>query len=86
MPGNSLRIADDGELLVRGGVVFSGYWRNEQATTEAFTDGWFKTGDLGAVDEDGFLTITAARKKLSSPRAVKMSPPLCWKTSCGPTH
>jgi long-chain acyl-CoA synthetase len=64
VPGNSLRIADDGELLVRGGVVFSGYWRNEQATAEAFTDSWFKTGDLGAIDEDGFLTITGRKKEI----------------------
>ena len=64
VPGNSMRIADDGELLVRGGVVFSGYWRNEQATDEAFTDGWFRTGDLGAVDEEGFLTITGRKKEL----------------------
>ena len=64
VPGNSMRIADDGELLVRGGVVFSGYWRNEQATDEAFADGWFKTGDLGAVDEDGFLTITGRKKEI----------------------
>ena len=64
VPGNSLRIADDKELLVRGGVVFSGYWRNEQATAEAFTDGWFKTGDLGAVDEDGFVTITGRKKEI----------------------
>jgi long-chain acyl-CoA synthetase len=64
VPGNSMRIADDKELLVRGGVVFSGYWRNEQATDEAFTDGWFKTGDLGAVDEDGFLTITGRKKEI----------------------
>ncbi len=64
VPGNSMRIADDKELLVRGGVVFGGYWRNEQATEEAFTDGWFRTGDLGAVDDDGFLTITGRKKEL----------------------
>ncbi|BBU22372.1 AMP-dependent synthetase/ligase [Mycobacterium xenopi] len=64
LPGNSMRIADDNELLVRGGVVFGGYWHNEQATAESFTDGWFKTGDLGAVDEDGFLTITGRKKEI----------------------
>jgi long-chain acyl-CoA synthetase len=64
LPGNSMRIADDGELLVRGGVVFTGYWRNEQATDDAFTDGWFKTGDLGVLDEDGFLKITGRKKEI----------------------
>jgi long-chain acyl-CoA synthetase len=64
VPGNSMRIAEDGELLVRGGVVFSGYWRNEQATEDAFTDGWFRTGDLGALDEDGFLKITGRKKEI----------------------
>jgi long-chain acyl-CoA synthetase len=64
VPGNSLRIAADGELLVRGGVVFSGYWHNEQASQDAFADGWLKTGDLGAVDEDGFLTITGRKKEI----------------------
>ena len=64
LPGNSIRIADDGELLLRGGVVFAGYWHNDQATSEAFQDGWFKTGDLGAVDEQGFLTITGRKKEI----------------------
>jgi long-chain acyl-CoA synthetase len=64
LPGNSMRIADDGELLVRGGVVFHGYWHNEQATNEAIDGGWFKTGDLGAVDDEGFLTITGRKKEI----------------------
>ena len=64
LPGNSIRIADDGELLLRGGVVFHGYWHNDQATSESFEDGWFKTGDLGAVDEAGFLTITGRKKEI----------------------
>jgi long-chain acyl-CoA synthetase len=64
LAGNSMRIADDGELLVRGGVVFDRYWRSEQATAEAFADGWFKTGDLGAVDKEGYLTITGRKKEI----------------------
>lgn len=64
LPGNSLKIAEDKELLVRGGVVFGGYWKNDQATDDAFTDGWFHTGDLGSVDEDGFLSITGRKKEL----------------------
>lgn len=64
LPGNSMRLADDDELLLRGGVVFDGYWRNEQATEDAFTDGWFHTGDLGAIDADGFLTIIGRKKEI----------------------
>lgn len=64
VPGNSMRIADDGELLVRGGVVFGGYWRNEQATAEAFSDGWFKTGDLADIDAEGYLKITGRKKEI----------------------
>jgi long-chain acyl-CoA synthetase len=64
LPGNSMRVADDNELLVRGGVVFSGYWHNEQATKEAISDGWFHTGDLGAIDDRGFLTIIGRKKEI----------------------
>lgn len=64
VPGNSMRIAEDGELLVRGGVVFNGYWQNEQATAEAFTDGWFRTGDLGSIDDEGYLKITGRKKEI----------------------
>jgi long-chain acyl-CoA synthetase len=64
LPGNSMRLADDDELLVKGGVVFSGYWRNETETNAVFTDGWFHTGDLGAIDDDGFLTIIGRKKEI----------------------
>jgi long-chain acyl-CoA synthetase len=64
VPGNSLQIADDGELMVRGGVVFAGYWHNEEASNDAFTDGWFHTGDLGDVDADGFLKIVGRKKEI----------------------
>jgi long-chain acyl-CoA synthetase len=64
LPGNSMSVADDNELLVKGGVVFHGYWHNEQATREAICDGWFHTGDLGAIDADGFLTIIGRKKEI----------------------
>ncbi|MHA3021066.1 AMP-dependent synthetase/ligase [Mycobacterium sp. BMJ-28] len=64
LPGNSMRLGDDDELLVSGGVVFGGYWQNDEATKDAFTDGWFHTGDLGAIDDDGFLTIIGRKKEI----------------------
>ncbi|MCV7179341.1 AMP-binding protein, partial [Mycolicibacterium sphagni] len=57
LPGNSFRLGEDSELLVRGGVVFQGYWKNDEATNDAVRDGWFHTGDLGEVDADGFIKI-----------------------------
>jgi long-chain acyl-CoA synthetase len=59
------RFAADGELEVKGPSIFSGYWKNEKETAEAFTpDGWFKTGDIGNVDADGFVSITDRKKEL----------------------
>jgi long-chain acyl-CoA synthetase len=64
LPGNSMRLGDDDELLVKGGVVFDGYWPNEEETKAVFSDGWFHTGDLGAIDDDGFLSIIGRKKEI----------------------
>ncbi|WP_030865096.1 AMP-dependent synthetase/ligase [Streptomyces sp. NRRL S-37] len=64
VPGTAVRIADDGEVRIKGGIVFGSYWNDPAATDEALDDGWFATGDLGSLDEDGYLTITGRKKDI----------------------
>lgn len=64
LPGNSMKLGEDGEVLVKGGVVFGGYWGNESETAAVFSDGWFHTGDLGAIDDNGFLSIVGRKKEI----------------------
>jgi long-chain acyl-CoA synthetase len=64
LPGVEIKIAGDGEILLRGDNIFQGYYKNEEATKEALEDGWLHTGDLGRVDEDGFVYISGRKKDI----------------------
>jgi long-chain acyl-CoA synthetase len=64
MPNIEVRIAEDGEILVRGPSIFKGYWNRPDETVNAFVDGWFKTGDIGNLDADGYLSVTDRKKEL----------------------
>jgi long-chain acyl-CoA synthetase len=65
LPGVTIRIDDDGEVMVKGDIVFRGYWNNPEATAECLDgEGWFRTGDLGTLDDDGYLRITGRKKEL----------------------
>jgi len=64
LPGLEIRIADDGEVLLKGPNIFQGYYKNDEATADTIIDGWMHTGDLGRLDEDGFLYITGRKKDI----------------------
>ena len=65
VPGNAIRIGDDGEILVKGPTVFARYWQNDEATAATTTeDGWLQSGDLGELDDEGFLKITGRKKEI----------------------
>ena len=65
LPGTTIKIAEDGEVLIKGAIIMNGYWQNDAANTEAFTsDGFFKSGDLGTIDHQGFLAIVGRKKEL----------------------
>jgi long-chain acyl-CoA synthetase len=65
LPGTTIKIAEDGEVLIKGAIVMNGYWQNDNANSEVFTsDGYFRSGDLGTIDHQGFLAITGRKKEL----------------------
>jgi len=64
IPGTTIKIADDGEVLIKGPIVMRGYWQNDGANQEVFDGQWFKSGDLGRLDDEGFLYITGRKKEI----------------------
>ena len=65
LPGATIKIAEDGEILIKGEIIMKGYWQNDDANREVFTsDGFFRSGDLGSIDSDGYLTIVGRKKEL----------------------
>lgn len=81
LPGIEMKLADDGELLVRGDNVMVGYYRDEVATSQVFDDGWFKTGDIVSVDDDGFISIIGRKKEMIVTLGGKKISPLALESA-----
>jgi len=86
MPGVEVRIASDGEILVKGNNVFSGYFKDPKATQEALVDGWLKTGDIGELDKYGYLKITDRKKDLFKTSGGKYVAPGAMETQLRSQH
>ncbi len=80
LPGVEIKLASDGEILVKGGNVFSGYYKDDKATREALEDGWLRSGDIGELDEDGYLKITDRKKDLFKTSGGKYVAPGAMET------
>ena len=80
-PGVEIRIADDGEILLKGANIFGGYYKNDDASFGAVVDGWLHTGDIGRLDEDGFLFITGRKKDIIITAGGRTSRRPTWRTT-----
>jgi long-chain acyl-CoA synthetase len=80
LPGVEIKLASDGEILVKGGNVFGGYFKDPKATHETFDDGWLRTGDVGELDRDGYLKITDRKKDLFKTSGGKYIAPGAMET------
>ncbi len=80
LPGVEIKLASDGEVLVKGGNVFAGYYKDEKATRESLEDGWLRTGDIGELDQDGYLKITDRKKDLFKTSGGKYVAPGAMET------